>query len=193
MTLTIGRRRALTAAVGAVATGVAGCLGTGEEDNDSVGEDDATGEPGDPTGFVTVGVHASPRFKFEPNLVHLRPAGTVKWEVVDDYRHAVASYHPDTYGEQRIPDDAEPWTSGQLRGGTVFEHTFEVEGIHDYVDTRSLCSSHEAIGGVGRVIVGWPDLDSEPAYQHNVELLPSRAETVFRELNEQTRELLSNQ
>lgn len=191
MTSTIHRRRVLTAAAGAVAGGLAGCLDLATETDDPVEEDDASGEPGDPTTHVTVGIHAKPYFQFEPNLVHLQLGGTVRWEVVDDFRHSVASYHPETHRRhQRIPDDAEPWHSGPLRDGSTFEHTFEVEGIYDYVDTRALCSSHEAIGGVGRVIVGWPDIESEPAYQHDVERLPSRAETVLREIDERSYELL---
>ena len=75
----------------------------------------------------------------------------------------------------------------------TFEHTFELEGIYDYVDTRAMCASHEAIGGVGRVIVGWPEIEEELAYQHDVNMLPSRAETIFRELNEESYELLADQ
>ena len=184
----------MIAAAGAVAGGVAGCTGLGieaDDAGDSIGEDDASGDPGDPTGYATVDIRAEPTLRFDPNLVHLRLGGTVKWEVVDDFRHTVAAYHPETHRHQRIPDEAEPWHSGQLRHGSTFEHTFDLEGMYDYVDTRSLCSSHEAIGGVGRVIVGWPDIESEPAYQHDVELLPSRAETVFRELDERSYELLA--
>lgn len=215
MTATIHRRRVLTATAGAVAAGLAGCLdgvrntdatddpvensakdGTADDGTENDGtadppeETDASGEPGDPGAFVTVGIRAEPWFKFEPNLVHIVPGGTVHWEVVDDYRHAVASYHPETHGHQRIPDEAAPWQSGLLRDGSTFEHTFEVEGIHDYVDVRSLCSSHEAIGGVGRVIVGWPDIGSEPAYQHDAETLPSRAPTVFEDIDDRSYELL---
>lgn len=192
---TLSRRKVLAGTAGAAGTAVAGCLGLVTENDDAdrpVEEDDASGEPGHPTVYATVDIRAKPWFKFEPNLVHLQPGGTVTWEVVDDYRHAVASYHPETHRHQRIPDDAEPWQSGLLRDGSTFEHTFEREGIYDYVDIRSLCSSHEAIGGVGRVIVGWPDIESEPAYQHDVEVLPSRAETVLREINERSYELLEN-
>ena len=192
----IHRRLVLSAVTGAFASSLAGCTDLdilGIDSDHPIEADDATGEPGDPTGYATVGIHAQPWFQFDPDLVHLRPGGTVKWEVMDDYRHTVASYHPETHRHNRIPEGAEPWHSGQLRDGSTFEHTFEQEGIYDYVDTRSLCASHEAIGGVGRVIVGWPDLEAEPAYQHDVALLPSRAETVLRELDEQTYELLGEQ
>ena len=189
MTSTVRRRGVLIAGAGALAFGLAGCVDLVSE-NDGVEEDDASGEPGDPTAYTTVGIHAEPWFQFDPDLVHLQPGGTVEWEVVDDYRHTVASYHPETHRYQRIPDDAAPWHSGLLRDGSTFEQTFELEGIYDYVDTRSLCSSHEAIGGVGRVIVGWPDIESEPAYHHDVGALPSRAETVLRDINERSYELL---
>lgn len=189
MTTKLRRREALIAAAGAVTGGVAGCLASSGDDDPPA--DDASGELGDPTGRATVGIHADPTFEFAPTLVHLQPGGSVEWTVVDDFRHTVAAYHPETYGPQRIPDDAEPWHSGLLRDGSTFEWTFESAGIYDYVDTRSLCSSHEAIGGVGRVVVGWPDIDAEPAYQHNVRQLPSRAETVLREIDERCYEVLS--
>lgn len=145
MTFTLRRRQVLTGSSAAIAGVMAGCLSFASDDHvsgDFLGDDDASGEPGDPTGFTTVGIHAKPWFQFDPNLVHLRTGGTVKWVVVDDYRHTVASYHPETHRHQRIPDDAEPWHSGLLRDGSTFEHTFLNEGIYDYVDTRSLCSSH---------------------------------------------------
>lgn len=190
----LSRRQLLAATAGAVGAAIAGCI-SDDRENESGASDDpddnATGEPGDPTASVTVAIHADPYFQFDPNLVHLEPGGTVRWKVTDGFRHTVTAYHPDTHRHQRIPENAEPWQSGLLREGMTFEQSFEAEGIYDYVDTRSLCSSHEALGGVGRVIVGWPDIETEPAYQHDISRLPSRAETVMRDINERSYELLA--
>ncbi len=66
------------------------------------------------------------------------------------------AFHPD-YGHLlggdvplRIPDGAEPWHTGMLglTDGTQFEHTFAVEGVHDY-----FCQPHYGFGMVGRIIV----------------------------------------
>ena len=167
---------------GAVAIGLAGCVG---RSNESTG----SGELGDPAEHVRVEVMSIPRPQLDRHLVHVDVGGTVEW-VGRGQRNAVATYHPETYRHQRIPDDAEPWTSGILRDGDRFEVTFDVEGIHDYVDPTAFCSTHEAIGVVGRVVVGWPDLDDEPALQHDPEELPSRAATVMKQCNERCRELL---
>ncbi len=180
------RRRLLTLSGGATAVALAGCLG------DSAGEsnsEEATGELGDPAGRVTVEATTEPNADFNPNIVHIEPGGVVEWVGLGLQNRAVA-YHPETHGPQRIPDGAEPWSSGLLREGDTYEETFETEGIYDFVDPTTFCSSHEAVGAVGRVVVGWPDLDSEPAMLHGPEELPSRAATVMANCNEECRAVL---
>lgn len=196
----MNRRTMLSVAAGAALTALAGCLGQGSEHEY---DGDGTGELTDPTGHAEVVLAGKPTFgfakqydslSFEPEIVHLVPGGTVQWQIaghekIDNHRHSIAAYHPDTHGPQRIPNDAEPWDSGLLFEGDTYEHTFEQEGIYDYLDSRQACLSHEVLGAVGRVVVGWPDIESEPAYRHNVGHLPSRAETTLREIDERTHEV----
>ena len=191
----ITRRHALRFVGAATVTALAGCLESGGEGGgpaeagDESTDPDGTGELGDPAMDVDVAVVSIPNVAFEPGIVHVAPGGTVRW-VVEGHRHDVTAYHPDTYGSQRIPDDVEPWESGLLRGGREFEVTFDEDGVYDYVDTRALCATHEALGGVGRVVVGWPDSDGQPALEHDVTELPGRAETLMRGYNEETRAVL---
>lgn len=184
MAQTYSRRQLLAITGAGLVTGSAGCIGSA-----SIG-DDGTGEITDPTTAASVDVVSLPIPGFEPGIVHLEPGATVEWTVVENHRHTVTAYHPDTYGPQRIPESAEPWDSGHLREGHSFEWTFEHEGIYDYVDTYTLCATHESLGAVGRVIVGWPDIENEPACRHDADELPGRAARVVAEYDEACREAL---
>ena len=183
------RRNAIALGASGCLAAVAGCLGAFEE----LGGDDADGDGtlGDPANEVEVRVTDMPNPSFEPPIVHVHPGGTVRW-LVEGRRHTVTSYHPDTYGPQRWPDGAETFHSGLLRSDREFEWTFEEEGVYDYVDTRALCATHEALGAVGRVVVGWPDPEGQPALEHDVTELQGRATTIMRELNEETRAVLAD-
>ena len=172
----------------AIAT-LAGCLGDDADEPPAAEDPAGSGELGEPTTAVEVSITDMPSPEFVPGIVHLEPGGTVRW-VVEGRRHEISAYHPDAYGPQRIPDGAEPWESGLLRESGEFEWTFEAEGIYDYTDTRVLCATHEALGAVGRVVVGWPDPDDEPALDGSTAQLPGRASTVMAEYDERTRELL---
>lgn len=199
----MNRRTMLAATAGATATAIAGCIGSG---NGQEYDGDGTGKLGDPTDQAAVVLTGRPNpgfgmsyasLSFEPGIVHIVPGGTVQWQIegheqIDHHQHSVVAYHPDTHGSQRVPDGAEPWDSGLLFEGDTYEHTFEQEGIHDYLDGRDLCISHEQLGAVGRVVVGQPDLESEPAYRHGVGRLPGKAETALAEIDERTTEVLGN-
>ncbi len=178
------RRRLLVTATGAAGVGLAGCV------DGLLTDDGGSGELGDPGRSVEVEVMTIPRPQLDPALVHVEPGGTVEW-VGRGQRNSLVSYHPDTYGQRRIPADDEPFESGYLRDGDRFERAFDVEGIHDYVDPTVFCSTHEAVGVVGRVVVGWPDIEEEPAMQHDPEELPSRAATVTKEFNKRCRDVLT--
>lgn len=182
MTPTTTRRRFLASAAGATGIVLAGC----------VGDDDGSGELGDPAKTVDVEIMTWPRPDLEPKVVHVEPRGSVTW-VGLGMRNAVVAYHPETHTYQRIPDGAEPWNSGIIREDDRFEWTFESEGVYDYADPTAYCSTHETVGVVGRVVVGWPDLDSEPAFQHDPDELPSRAATVMKTYNEECRTVLQDQ
>ncbi|MCU4753226.1 halocyanin [Halobacteria archaeon AArc-curdl1] len=186
------RRQALALGTGTVATSVVGCLGTIQGDNDSSEDIDGTGELGDPADSVEVRVTSSPYPQFMPRIVHITVGGTVTW-YNEDGRHDVTAYHPDTHGPRRIPKSATPWSSQRLRlEGHTFERIFDVEGVYDYADTQHVCTSHEVTGGIGRVVVGWPDPAGETALQDPQPALPSRVQTGLEEFNEETISVLEN-
>ena len=184
------RRRAIVLGASGGLAATAGCLNTLEQLGDGEDADrSGDGSPGAPADEVVVTVTDMPNPSFEAPVVHVKPGGTVRWDV-EGRRHTVTAYHPDTYGPLRCPEDAEPFDSGLLRSDREFGWAFEQEGIYDYVDTRTLCATHEALGAVGRVVVGWPDPDDEPACTHDETELDGRATTVMREVNQETRAVL---
>ena len=188
---THSRRRVLACASAAAVGGLAGCLGSLGLDDEGDDRGAGDGTLGNPADAAEVRVLDMPNPSFDPVVVHVEPGATVRWAVEGQF-HTVTAYHPDTYGDQRIPDGVEPFASGILRRGGSFEWTFEEAGVYDYVDTRTLCAPHEALGAVGRVVVGWPDPDDEPACVHDVDELRGRASGIMREANEETRAALTD-
>jgi plastocyanin len=96
------------------------------------------------------------RVYFDPVGIHISPGQKVRWVQESGY-HSTTAYHPSNDNhELRIPEGAEPWDSGILQThepekGSTFEHTFTQEGVYDY-----FCRPHEAVGMVGRIVVGPP-------------------------------------
>jgi len=168
-------RRGFVASVAAAAV-TAGCVSESEADEQPDAE---------------VEMRTYPNQKYSPEFVRVPVGGTVRW-VLESGSHDVTAYHPGNCGRpHRIPEDAEPWASPVLSDvGQTFEHTFEVEGIYDYLDTQTVCVEHETVGVVGRVVVGEPDLDGAPAMEPPQDGMPRTAATKIRQLNERTREEL---
>lgn len=89
---------------------------------------------------------------FDPIGLRIEPGTTVRF-LNESGSHSATAYHPEN-GDQplRIPEAATPWDSGVYTTvGETFEHTFETEGVYDYY-----CTPHEALGMVGRIVVGSP-------------------------------------
>jgi plastocyanin len=210
-------RRALIAAGGTIAAvSVAGCT-SGDSSDDSgtdrpttderstgdiAGTTAAATEPATSNGLPTraeVAMTSMPTIAYEPLLVHVATGGTVVWRL-DSGNHDATAYHPETKPPnndvpppRRIPADAEPWASPSLSlVGETYEHTFEVPGVYDYVDTEVVCTSHTLVGNVGRVIVGWPDPEDQPALEPPQDQIPALVATKFEELNRRTEELFAN-
>lgn len=181
---TTSRRRVVAGAGTLAALSIAGCIGGGTDDDTG-----GSGDIGDPAQSVEVRMSSVPRIRVEPSLVHVEPGGTVTW-VGEGVRNGVASYHPDTHGPLRMPEAAEPFVSDVIRAESRFKVTLEREGIYDYVDPTTTCGSHEAIGAVGRIVVGQPDLARQPAIAHDNGALPSQATTVMDAHDEACREIL---
>lgn len=165
--------------VAAAAVVVTGCLSGVEGDDD--GPD------------AEVESHTYPRQRFEPEFVRVPVGGTVRW-TNHSGSHDVTAYHPDNCGRPlRIPENAEPFASRVMSSvGAEFEHTFEVEGVYDYLDTQTVCVGHEAVGMVGRVVVGEPNLDDEPAMEPPQDEIPRVAANAIEALNERTREVVGD-
>lgn len=97
-------------------------------------------------------------FRFDPVGVEIAPGETIRWLNMGDF-HTATAFHPDNADllavdvPRRIPEGARSWHSGMLgmSGGTQFEHTFRVAGVHDY-----FCQPHYSFGMVGRVVVRPP-------------------------------------
>ncbi|QFU84105.1 halocyanin [Natronorubrum aibiense] len=151
---------------------------------------------------------------FAPHVVHIEEGGTVTW-TLESGAHDTVAYHPDnadllpSASERRIPDGAQPWASEFLRTeGETFQRTFEEAGVYDYVCTvvehghgpergqgpYGHHPTHESTGMVGRVIVGWPDPDSDaqPALRAPADELPEAARDELEGFNERTRTALEH-
>ncbi|ELY71083.1 plastocyanin/azurin family copper-binding protein [Natrinema versiforme] len=206
------RRRLLASGGSGLAIGLAGCLG-GRDDTAAQDEDDPEGETtgagnerggdhehgshnhdhdtdheiGQPVSEITVEMITNDEGKhFIPHVVHVEPGGTVEW-VLKRGAHDTTAYHPDVYnGQQRIPDEAEPWASDHLSDeGATFERTFDIEGIYDYVR-----APHERDGMVGTVVVGWPDPEGQPGLETPADDRPDAAVEGLERYNEQVRAVL---
>lgn len=112
-------------------------------------------------------------FYFDPVGLRIEPGTTVRWVLVNDM-HNTVSYSADNDKPQRIPEEAEGWASPIFtEEGATFEHTFEVEGVYDY-----FCTPHEALGMVGRIVVGDPEAfpaqdEAELSFPGAAEALPA--------------------
>ena len=92
------------------------------------------------------------RVWFDPIGLYVEPGATVRW-IVRENVHTATAYHPRNDNHPlRIPERAEPWDSGFLvHPGDHFDVTLTVPGVYDYY-----CMPHEAVGMVGRIVVGEP-------------------------------------
>lgn len=90
---------------------------------------------------------------FDPIGLYVEPGDVVTWEIESD-AHSTTAYAEDHFmaAVTRIPEGAEGWDSGTLRGtGETFTHKFETRGTYDY-----FCIPHKPFGMVGRIVVGQP-------------------------------------
>ncbi|TVQ40790.1 MAG: hypothetical protein EA403_00335 [Spirochaetaceae bacterium] len=104
-------------------------------------------------GVIIIGMYASAGKNYnDPIGLHVEPGTTIRF-VNRSGMHSSTAYHPDNGRENRIPDGAQAWDSGLLaRRNESFEVTLTVEGVYDY-----FCIPHEAMGHVGRIVVGDPN------------------------------------
>ena len=96
---------------------------------------------------------------FVPRGLLVAPGDTVRWVVDGANVHTSTAYHPaNGNAPLRIPTGARPWDSGYLlHPGDHFEVLLNIPGVYDY-----FCRPHEAVGMVGRIVVG--DAGSPPYF-----------------------------
>ncbi len=114
-------------------------------------------------------------FLFDPVALRLAPGDTISWFQISDL-HSTTAYHPSNRKELRIPIKAKPWDSGILGTGgrgLTFSQKFDVEGVYDY-----FCIPHEALGMVGRFLVGKPDVGG-PASKPVTQGIPAAGQKVL--------------
>lgn len=89
---------------------------------------------------------------FDPVGLQVEPGTTIRFINVSG-THNTASYSESNDKPQRIPEEAEGWSSPIFaEEGATFEVTLDAEGVYDYY-----CMPHEALGMVGRIVVGDPE------------------------------------
>ncbi|HUE96138.1 MAG TPA: plastocyanin/azurin family copper-binding protein [Longimicrobiaceae bacterium] len=87
---------------------------------------------------------------FQPATLRIRVGETVRWRNTSTLLHTVTAdparaLRPESV---RLPPDAGPFDSGEMRPGAAFSHTFDIPGEYRYV-----CLPHEGAGMIGTVIV----------------------------------------
>jgi plastocyanin len=109
-------------------------------------------------------------FYFDPVGLRVEPGTTIRF-INESGQHTATAYCEDNGKATRIPEGAECWDSGMLvEEGATFEVTLTEEGVYDY-----FCQPHEALGMVGRIVVGSPD--AAPA-QDPADLFPAVQEAL---------------
>lgn len=112
----------------------------------------------------------------------VEPGTTVRWELIQG-SHSTTAYAEMNNKPNRIPAEASAWDSGvKSEPGTTFERTFDVPGVYDYY-----CTPHEGLGMVGRLVVGSPNLETQPALAEPQDSLPSSVSEALSGLNVATR------
>lgn len=94
------------------------------------------------------------RVWFAPHGLAVAPGTTIRFVNRDPGNsHTATAYHPAILDRtRRIPRAATPWDSDFLLPGESFEVTLTAPGVYDFY-----CQPHEAMGMVGRIVVGGPE------------------------------------
>lgn len=87
---------------------------------------------------------------FSPAAIRVRAGQTVQWRNTSPIGHTVTADRSlaKNPANVKLPDGAEPFHSGDIAAGEVWQHTFTVPGTYQYV-----CLPHEQQGMIGKVIV----------------------------------------
>lgn len=178
-TLDTDRRTLLKAlGAGAVGTGLAGCVQAPDAENYPPTE---TSDGPAPAEYAEVKLE---NYAFEPAVAWVKEGSTVTW-TGETPSHTATAYHPDNDNPLRIPEGAKSWDSDFVEEGGTYEHTFDTEGVFDYV-----CTPHEGMGMVGTIVVGYPELEGQPGMSDPYEQLDDAPAEKLAELNKEVEALL---
>ena len=105
----------------------------------------------DDQGTPAATVHMTAANKFDPEKVTIKAGEAVRW--VNENAgpsHAVTTDSSMVQNENdvEIPDGAKPFSSGVIKPGKFYQHTFEVPGTYRYA-----CAPHEGSKMLGVVVV----------------------------------------
>lgn len=91
------------------------------------------------------------RLRYVPDEIRIMRGDTVEWRNLQTYPHTITAdpARVSNRANVELPEGAEPFDSGRVRGGGVWRRTFTVPGVYRY-----LCLPHERQGMFGTVIVG---------------------------------------
>ena len=128
---------------------------TARRDGQKLAYISATSAPvGDQSGGSPVGKEAAVRMtnslKYVPEDVTISAGQTVVWTNTSSTFHTVTN-DPALAKDRRhaqLPPEAQPFDSGNIAPGEVFQHTFEVPGTYVY-----FCIPHETMGMIGKITV----------------------------------------
>lgn len=170
------RRTVLASAVGIC--GFSGCLAGAEQatvgDGASKDETIAAEAIADgPVASATISIETEGDL-FDPPLVHLMRGGIITWTNDSGSDRDLGTI------SGRIPTDGDSWRGTVPADGSI-ELILEREGVYD-------CSS-ESQSSVGRIVVGEPHVESEPAMNDGREDLSPPAAAALAGLDQQTIEL----
>ena len=90
------------------------------------------------------------KLKFVPAEVTIKAGQTVQWKNASDLVHTVTD-DPELVArtrDQKLPDSAKSFNSGNLKPKATFEHTFTAPGTYMY-----FCIPHEGAGMVAQITV----------------------------------------
>jgi plastocyanin len=105
----------------------------------------------DDQGAPAATVHMTAANKFDPEKVTIKAGEAVRW--VNENAgpsHAVTTDSSMVQNEDdvQIPDGAKPFSSGVIKPGKFYQHTFQVPGTYRYA-----CAPHEGSKMLGVVVV----------------------------------------
>ena len=103
-----------------------------------------------PAATTAATVTMSDALRFEPATLTVVRGATVTWRNTSATMHTVTDDPAKAVNkaDATLPSGAQPWDSGNIDPGKMFQHSFDTPGTYKY-----FCSPHEAAGMVGTITV----------------------------------------